>query len=61
MNTTASKGNWNEQKNRLREKFSSLTESDLQFTNDRKNEMFFKVQLKLGKTKDELIRIISTL
>lgn len=61
MNTKESKGNWSEQKSRLREKFSSLTESDLQITNDKKDEMFFKVQLKLGKTKDELIRIISTL
>lgn len=51
-------GSWNEQKTRLKKEFPVLTEKDLFFEIGRKNEMLAKLQIKLGKTKEELQRII---
>jgi uncharacterized protein YjbJ (UPF0337 family) len=54
----ASNGNWNEQKTRLKKEFPVLTDKDLFFEIGRKNEMLAKLQVKLGKTKEELQQII---
>ena len=61
MNTTELKGNWNEQKGKLKQKFAQLTDDDLLFEEGKKDEMFGKIQVKLGKTKEELHKIIETL
>lgn len=59
MNTTELKGNWNEQKAKLKQKFAVLTDNDLMFEEGKKEEMFAKLQIKLGKTKEELHKILS--
>ena len=51
MNTTGIKGNWEEQKGKLKQKFASLTDNDLMFAEGKKEEMYGKLQIKLGKTK----------
>jgi uncharacterized protein YjbJ (UPF0337 family) len=61
MNTTEVKGNWNEQKGKLKQKFASLTDNDLLFEEGKKEEMYGKLQIKLGKTKEELDKIIYAL
>jgi len=61
MNTTEVKGNWNEQKGRLMEKFAVLTDNDLMYEEGRKEEMLGKLQIKLGKTKDELAKLMASL
>jgi uncharacterized protein YjbJ (UPF0337 family) len=61
MNKTEVKGNWNEQKGKLKQKFAILTDNDLMFAEGKKDEMFGKLQIKLGKTKEELFKIISEL
>ncbi|MNP97864.1 hypothetical protein D3C85_104710 [compost metagenome] len=61
MNTTELKGNWEEQKIKLKQKFAALTENDLLFTEGKKEEMIKKLQIKLGKTKEELLKIIEVL
>jgi len=61
MNTTEVKGNWNEQKGKLKQKFAILTDDDLMFEEGKKDEMLGKLQIKLGKTKDELHTIIDAL
>ena len=61
MNTTELKGNWNEQKGKLKQKFAILTDDDLMFAEGKQEEMFGKLQKKLGKTKEELHKIISDL
>jgi len=60
-NITELKGNWNEQKGRLKQKFANLTDNDLLFLDGKKNEMLGKLQIKLGKTKEELHKIIAGL
>jgi len=61
MNTTEVKGNWDEQKGKLKQKFAALTDNDLMFAKGKKEEMLGKLQIKLGKTKEELYKIISDL
>ena len=61
MNTTELKGNWDEQKGKLKQKFAALTDDDLLFAEGKKDEMLGKLQIKLGKTKDELHKLISEL
>jgi uncharacterized protein YjbJ (UPF0337 family) len=58
MNTTEAKGNWNEIKGRLRQKFAVLTDNDLMFEEGKKEEMLGKLQITLGKTREELNKII---
>ena len=61
MNTTEVKGNWDEQKGKLKQKFVTLTDNDLMFAEGKKEEMLGKLQIKLGKTKEELHKIIAAL
>jgi uncharacterized protein YjbJ (UPF0337 family) len=61
MNTTELEGNWNEQKGKLKQKFAVLTDNDLMFEEGKKEEMFGKLQIKLGKTKEEMDKIIKEL
>ncbi|PZX92055.1 general stress protein CsbD [Flavobacterium aquariorum] len=61
MNTTELKGNWDEQKGKLKQKFAALTDNDLLFVEGKKDEMLGKLQVKLGKTKEELHKIIQAL
>ena len=61
MNTTELKGNWEEQKGKLKQKFATLTDDDLLFAEGKKDEMMGKLQIKLGKTKEELHAAISEL
>ena len=42
MNTKEVKGNWNEQKGKLKQKFATLTDNDLMFAEGKKEEMFWK-------------------
>ncbi|WP_269222735.1 MULTISPECIES: CsbD family protein [Flavobacterium] len=61
MNTTELNGNWDEQKGKLKQKFAALTDNDLLFVEGKKDEMMGKLQIKLGKTKEELHKIIQAL
>jgi len=61
MNPKELKGNWNEQKGKLKQKFAVLTDNDLMFEEGKKEEMLGKLQIKLGKTKEELHKIIAEL
>ncbi len=54
-------GNWGEQKEKLKQKFAALTENDLFFSNGKKEEMIEKLKVKLGITKEELLKIIEKL
>ncbi len=61
MNTTEAKGNWHEQKGKLKQKFAALTDNDLMFEHGKKEEMLGRLQIKLSKTKEELHKIIAAL
>jgi uncharacterized protein YjbJ (UPF0337 family) len=61
MNTTELEGKWNERKGKLKQKFAVLTDNDLMFEEGKKDEMFGKLQIKLGKTKEEVQKIFEAL
>jgi uncharacterized protein YjbJ (UPF0337 family) len=61
LNSTEPKGNWNYQKGKLKEKFTILTDDDLLFVQGQKKEMLEKIQIKIGKSKEELYKIIELL
>ncbi len=60
-NTTELKGNQNEIKGKIKQKFATLTDDDLTFAEGKKDEMLGRLQIKLGKTKDELHDFIASL
>ena len=60
-NTTELKGNWNELKGKLKEKYATLTDDDLLLVEGKQDEMFGRLQSRLGKTKAELDKIISAI
>jgi len=61
MNTTEIEGTWNELKGKLKKKYATLTDNDLMYAEGKKEEMLGKLQIKLGKTKDEMHDLINGL
>jgi uncharacterized protein YjbJ (UPF0337 family) len=60
-NITELKGNWNETKGKLKQKFAILTDNDLLFEEGKQEELLGRLQARLGKTKEEMQKIISEL
>ena len=58
---TEVKANWTETKRKLKQKFAMLTDSDLLLVEGNQDEMFSRLQIKLGITKEEIIHLISKL
>lgn len=61
MNDLLIKGNWNEVKGKLKQRYSSLTDDDLAFTEGKEDELLGRLQKKLGKAKEELVSEIRDL
>lgn len=60
-NLTELKGNWNETKGKLKQKFAILTDNDLLLEDGKEDEMLGRIQTKLGKTKEEIQKFIADL
>jgi uncharacterized protein YjbJ (UPF0337 family) len=60
-NLTELKGNWNETKGKLKQKFAILTDDDLLLVEGKHDEMMGKIQTRLGKTKEEIQKLIADL
>ena len=60
-NMTEFKGDWNEIKGKLKQKYSMLTDNDLLLADGKKDELIGRLQIKLGKTKAEIHKLISGL
>ena len=61
MIKTELKLNWNEKKDKLKQKYAFITENDLMFEEGKEEEMYGKLQVKLGKTREELDKFINRL
>lgn len=61
MNTTEIKGNWNEIKGKLKQQYADLTDDDLLYEEGKEDEMYGRIQQKIGKTKDEITKWIADL
>jgi uncharacterized protein YjbJ (UPF0337 family) len=60
-NTTELNGNWNQIKGRLKQKFSILTDNDLLMVEGKKDELYGRLQVKLGKSREEIQKLIAGL
>jgi len=60
MNATEENGNRNIQKGELKQKFAILTDNDQLFHEGEKQKIAGKKQIRLGKTKEELQKIIAS-
>ena len=58
MNTQALKGTWEQIKGTLKEKYARLTDDDLKLAEGKEEEMYGKLQKKLGITREMLDKII---
>jgi len=61
MNTTELKGNWNELKGKLKQQFAELTDNDLLYEEGREDELYGRLQQRLGKTKEEVKKLFEDL
>jgi uncharacterized protein YjbJ (UPF0337 family) len=60
-NLTELKGHWHKTSGKLKQKFAMLTDNDLLLVEGKQEEMLGRLQTKLGKTKEEMQKIISDL
>jgi uncharacterized protein YjbJ (UPF0337 family) len=58
MNTLNMKGNWKEIAGKLKQQYANLTDDDLLFTEGKEEELLGRLQQKLGKTKEDLRKLI---
>jgi len=58
MSTTQTEGSWNELKGKLKKSFADLTDDDLLYEEGQADEMWGKIQQKIGKTKEEIKKFI---
>lgn len=61
MNTLTFKGNWNEVKGKLKQKYGQLTDDDLTFEQGKEDELLGRLQKRLGKSKEEIRDFIERL
>ncbi len=61
MTTLKLKGQWNEIKGKLKQKYGQLTDDDLMFAEGKDDEMLGRLQKKLGKTKEDIRKEIESL
>ncbi|HLR25057.1 MAG TPA: CsbD family protein [Fodinibius sp.] len=55
------KGNWNQLKGKLKQEYGDLTDDDLQYSEGQEDELIGRLQEKLGKTRDEVVKKIKSL
>jgi uncharacterized protein YjbJ (UPF0337 family) len=55
------KGNWNQIKGKLKQEYGQLTDDDLSYQEGKEDELYGRLQEKLGKSKDEVKRFIDNI
>ena len=61
MTTLQMKGSWNEVKGKLKQKYGQLTDDDLTFAEGKEEELFGRIQKRLGKNKEDIRKMIEEL
>jgi uncharacterized protein YjbJ (UPF0337 family) len=61
MTTLDLKGHWNELKGKLKQKYGQLTDDDLTFAEGKEDELFGRIQKRLGKNKEDIRKMIEDL
>lgn len=55
------KGNYNQMKGKMKQAYADLTDDDLKYEEGKDDELVGRLQEKLGKTKDDVIKWIQSL
>jgi uncharacterized protein YjbJ (UPF0337 family) len=53
------KGDWNQVKGKLKQKFAQLTDDDLLYEEGKEDELYGRLQEKLGKTREEIDELLN--
>jgi uncharacterized protein YjbJ (UPF0337 family) len=61
MDTLEIKGKWNELKGKIKQAHANLTDDDLKYEEGKDDELLGRLQTKLGKGRDELVKWIKSL
>ena len=56
MDTLELKGKWNEWKGKIKQAYADFNDNDLQYEEGKDEELLGKLQKKLGKGRDELVK-----
>ena len=55
------RGNWNQLKGKLKEKYGELSDDDLQYTEGKEDQLIGKIQEKTGESKEKVKEVIDSL
>ena len=58
MNTLEIKGDWNMAKGKLKQKWASLTDDDLQYLEGKKDELLGRIQKRTGESREAVEKAI---
>ena len=56
-NSTELRGNWDEFKGKLKQEYGDLTDDDLTYEEGKEDEMWGRLEQKLGKAKKEILSL----
>lgn len=54
-------GDWNQTKGKIKQAYGNLTDDDLKYEEGKDDELVGRLQKKIGKTKDEVIKWVESL
>ncbi|MEP7168087.1 MAG: CsbD family protein [Bacteroidota bacterium] len=61
MDTLELKGKWNELKGKVKQAHGDLTDNDLRYEEGKDDELYGRLQQKLGKSREDLITWLKSL
>ena len=61
MDTKELKGKWNELKGKLKQQYADLTDDDLLYVEGKEDELYGRIQQRVGKSKEEVKDLIDQL
>lgn len=61
MNKLQIKGNWNELKGKIKQKYGDLTNDDLTYVEGKEDELLGRIQKRTGKAREMLVEEINNL
>lgn len=59
MNKLTIKGDWNIAKGKLKQRWASLTDNDLQYVDGKEDELIGRIQKRTGETRESVERALS--
>lgn len=59
MNKLEIKGNWNIAKGKVKQKWASLTDDDLQFIEGKEDELIGRIQKRTGETREAVEEVLA--